>query len=110
VLHVIERDGLLANAAAVGATLAGVPQHPLISGVRGAGLLRAIALAEPVAAEVARAALDAGFIVNPVTPDALRLAPPLILTAAQAGEFLDALPGILEAQQEAQQDAQQEAG
>lgn len=109
VLHVIERDGLLANAAAVGATLAGVPQHPLISGVRGAGLLRAIALAEPVAAEVARAALDAGFIVNPVTPDALRLAPPLILTAAQAGEFLDALPGILEAQQNSRQDTQQEA-
>ena len=38
----------------------------------------------PVAAAAAAALRDAGFIVNPVAPDALRLAPPLILTAARA--------------------------
>jgi acetylornithine aminotransferase len=37
-----------------------------------------------VAPRVAAAALDAGFIVNAVAPDAIRLAPPLILTAEQA--------------------------
>jgi acetylornithine aminotransferase len=37
-----------------------------------------------VAPQVARAALEAGFIVNAVAPDAIRLAPPLILTAEQA--------------------------
>jgi len=101
VLHVIERDGLLANAVTVGAKLADPPSHPLISGVRGVGLLLAVALTQPVAADVARAALDAGFIVNPVAPDALRLAPPLTLTAEQAGEFLARLPDILETRQDA---------
>ena len=42
------------------------------------------------------AARDAGFIVNPVAPDALRLAPPLILTQEQADTFVAALPGILD--------------
>jgi len=65
--------------------------------VRGAGLLLAIELAEPVAAVISDAALDAGFIVNPVNPQSIRLAPPLILTAAQADEFLGALPALLDA-------------
>ena len=34
---------------------------------------------------------DAGFLVNPVQPDVIRLAPPLILTAEQADAFLAAL-------------------
>jgi acetylornithine/N-succinyldiaminopimelate aminotransferase len=97
-LDVIERDGLLANARDVGARLAaGAPAvgAPAVTGVRGAGLLLGIELAEPVAAEVAAAALDAGFVVNAVTADTIRLAPPLILTADQADSFLVALPGIL---------------
>jgi acetylornithine aminotransferase len=69
--------------------------HPLIAGVRGSGLWRAIALTAPVAALVEAAARDAGFLVNAVQPDAIRLAPPLILTAAQADSFAAALPGIL---------------
>ena len=96
VLHAIERDGLLENAAEVGARLRdGVPSHPMVAGARGAGLLVAIELVEPVAARVAAGALAAGFIVNPVAPTALRLAPPLILSAGQADEFLVALPEIL---------------
>lgn len=96
VLHAIERDGLLENAAEVGARLRdGVPSHPMVAGARGAGLLVAIELAEPVAARAAAGALAAGFIVNPVAPTALRLAPPLILSAGQADEFLVALPEIL---------------
>jgi acetylornithine aminotransferase len=63
--------------------------------VRGRGLLLAITLAEPLSAAVAAAAREAGFIVNPVTPDAIRLAPPLVITAADLDRFLDALPGII---------------
>jgi acetylornithine/N-succinyldiaminopimelate aminotransferase len=96
VLHAIERDGLLDNATRVGARLRdGVPSHPLVSGSRGVGLLVAIELAEPIALRVAAAALAAGFIVNAVAPTVLRLAPPLILSGDQAGEFLAALPEIL---------------
>ena len=42
-------------------------------------------------------ARDAGFIVNPVAPDAVRLAPPLVVTAAELDLFVDALPGLLDA-------------
>ncbi len=100
VLYAIERDNLLENAAKVGTRLReGILalNHPAVTGVRGAGLLLAIEIAGPVAPAVANAALNAGFIINPVNPQALRLAPPLILTAAQADEFLTALPALLDA-------------
>jgi len=99
VLDTIERDGLVDSAAKVGEHLAAAIEavaHPLVTGVRGSGLLIGITLAQPVAARVAAAALDAGYIVNDVTPDVIRLAPPLILTTAQADDFATALPAILD--------------
>jgi acetylornithine/N-succinyldiaminopimelate aminotransferase len=99
-LHVIESDGLLENANVVGRALRdGINElgHRLVAGVRGEGLLLAVQLTRPVAARVQVALLDAGFVVNAVTPDALRLAPPLILTAEQAATFVAALPAALDA-------------
>jgi acetylornithine/N-succinyldiaminopimelate aminotransferase len=98
VLDTIERDGLLAHVTAVGEHLAsGLNQisHPLLAGVRGVGLWRAVVLTAEVAPDVEAAARRAGFLVNAVQPDAIRLAPPLILSAGQADEFITALPGIL---------------
>jgi acetylornithine/N-succinyldiaminopimelate aminotransferase len=98
VLDTIEADGLLDQAAAVGQQLAdglaGV-RHPLLAGVRGRGLWLAAVLTSPSAAAVAAVARQAGFLVNPVQPDAVRLAPPLILDPSQAAAFLAAWPGIL---------------
>ena len=99
VLHAIERDGLLDDVKAVGRHLRdGITElgHPLVEGVRGEGLLLGIALAEPVGPQVVPAALARGFIVNAARPDTIRLAPPLILTTAQADTFIAALPGILD--------------
>ncbi len=99
VMAVIERDGLLANATTVGAHLATAVTglaHPLVAEVRGRGLLRGIVLTAPVAAAVSDAALDAGFIINAPRPDVLRIAPPLITTAAQVNTFVAALPGLLD--------------
>jgi acetylornithine/N-succinyldiaminopimelate aminotransferase len=96
-LGVIERDGLLANVRRVGEylrTALVAIGNPLISGVRGEGLLLAIELTAPVAPQVFQAALDAGFIVNAPTPDAVRLAPPLILTSAQAETFVAFMAGL----------------
>jgi acetylornithine/N-succinyldiaminopimelate aminotransferase len=99
VLDTIESQGLLARAAATGerlaAGLAGTG-HPLLRGVRGRGLWLAILLAGPAAGAVETACRDAGFLVNAVQPDAIRLAPPLILGDAEAGAFLAALPAILD--------------
>jgi acetylornithine/N-succinyldiaminopimelate aminotransferase len=86
-LGVIERDGLLAHVREVGALLAREIEaagNPLVAEVRGQGLLLAVLLTRPVAARVAATALEEGYIVNAVAPDAIRLAPPLILTADQA--------------------------
>jgi acetylornithine/N-succinyldiaminopimelate aminotransferase len=48
-------------------------------------------LARPVAAEVEAAARDAGLLVNAVQPDAVRLAPPLVLSAAEADRAVEGL-------------------
>jgi acetylornithine/N-succinyldiaminopimelate aminotransferase len=99
VLDTIERDGLLAHVTAVGEHLtASLSQisHPLLAGVRGAGLWRAVVLTAELAPDVELAARRAGFLVNAVQPDAIRLAPPLILSAGEADEFTAAVPGILE--------------
>ncbi len=98
VLDTIERDGLLAQVTAVGEHLAAglrAVGHPLVADVRGAGLWRAVVLTADVAPDVEAAARRAGFLVNAVQPDAIRLAPPLILSAAEADEFTAALPAIL---------------
>jgi acetylornithine/N-succinyldiaminopimelate aminotransferase len=99
VLEVIETDGLLGAATAVGQQLSdgiAAVSHPLLAGVRGQGLWLAAILTENAATDVEAAALRAGFLVNAVQPDAIRLAPPLIITAAEASAFLSALPAILD--------------
>ena len=104
VLTTIESDGLLAQAAAIGGQLAaglGAPVHPLLSGVRGRGLWLAALLTTPAAAAVEAACRQAGWLVNAVQPDAIRLAPPLILQASQAEEFVAAWPDILDRAAEA---------
>ncbi len=93
-LGVIERDGVLAHVREVSARLAAALTGPLVKEVRAAGLLVAVELTAPVSARVAALALEAGFIVNPVTPSALRLAPPLVITWEQLSTFVDFLAGL----------------
>lgn len=69
--------------------------HPGLSGVRGKGLWLALELANPNSAAVQASAARQGFLINAVAPDAIRLAPPLILTKTEADEFSQALPSIL---------------
>jgi acetylornithine/N-succinyldiaminopimelate aminotransferase len=96
VIDTIEKDGLLDHVRSVGALLGAGVRDPRVSAVRQQGLLIGIDLVEPVAGKVTAAALEHGFIVNDCTPDRVRLAPPLVLTVAQAEEFLAAWSGILD--------------
>ena len=100
VMNVIERDGLLDHVTAMGqhleASVTGLG-HPLVAEVRGRGLLRGIVLGADVAPAVADLALEAGFVVNAPRPHVLRIAPPLVVTAAQLDTFVAALPGLLDA-------------
>ncbi|WKX73383.1 acetylornithine transaminase [Streptomyces sp. XD-27] len=71
--------------------------HPLVSHVRGAGLLLGIVLTESLAPRVQQAAQDAGLLVNAAVPDVIRLAPPLIVGDDVVDTFLQALPTALDA-------------
>jgi acetylornithine/N-succinyldiaminopimelate aminotransferase len=100
VLDTIERDGLLQAAVTLGDAFAAAVTalgHPLVADVRGAGLWRGIVLTEPVAVAAERVAREAGFLINAAAPDVLRLAPPLVVTAAQLDAFVEALPAVLAA-------------
>lgn len=103
VLDTIEKDRLLDHVQRVGERLAngvGAIEHPLVAGVRGRGLWQAIVLTEAKAPAVEAAARAAGFLVNPVQPDAIRLAPPLIVSETEIDQLVAALPGILDAGRE----------
>lgn len=90
--------GVLDNAREVGEWFADAVEglhEPLISHVRGAGLLRGIVLTEPIGAAVVEAALEAGWVANAPRPDVIRIAPPLIITAEELAGFVHALPEFL---------------
>jgi acetylornithine aminotransferase len=108
VLDTIAGDGLLANVKRAGERLRdgiegtgeGAVRHPLVSHVRGAGLLLGIVLTEPFAPLVQQAAQDAGLLVNAPAPDVVRLMPPLTLGDEEVDAFLRALPGVLDSAQD----------
>lgn len=97
VLEIMEREDAPALAAKAGATLsAALGTTPGIADVRGSGLLIAAELAPDVdAGAVARACLDAGLVVNAVTPTALRFAPSLLVTDAEIAAAVAVLAGVL---------------
>jgi len=90
VLGVIEPDDLVGNAARRGdqirELILGI-ESPLISAVRGRGLLIGIGLSEPVALKLAAAAHEAGLIINAANESSIRLAPPLIVGDAELADF-----------------------
>jgi 4-aminobutyrate aminotransferase-like enzyme len=100
VLETIEAEDLLSHVSRLGeqwAKALGAVEHPLLDSVRGRGLWLGLVLAEEVAADVERVARAGGFLVNGVAPNVIRLAPPLVLSEAEAGTFVDALLSILAA-------------
>jgi acetylornithine aminotransferase len=97
VIGAIEDEGLLEHSIALGDRLrTGLAADDRVTEVRGAGLFVGLDLAEEKAAEVAAAALAAGFVVNNATPARIRLAPPFVLTEDDVSAFLTAWPGILD--------------
>jgi acetylornithine aminotransferase len=99
VLRVLADENLIGRADVLGKTLShGIESlgHPVISHVRGRGLLRGVVLTSEAAKPIETAARDAGFLVNAAAPDVIRLAPPLVITEEQIDDFLGALPGVLD--------------
>jgi predicted acetylornithine/succinylornithine family transaminase len=97
-LAVMEAEDVCTRAQEQGAYLAaGLAALPGVVSVRGAGLLLAAQLTAPLAKEVSAAALAEGLLVNAVRPDAIRVAPPLLVTRAEIDEALAILRGVLAA-------------
>lgn len=99
VLGEIERSGLVENAALRGEQLRALIAdlaHPLIAEVRGRGLLIGVGLSEPVAKDLARAALAHGLIINAPNERSIRIAPPLIVADAELAEFRTLFTAALE--------------
>ena len=97
VLDVMERENVPLRSQEQGKRLMdGLRSLPGVVGVRGVGLLVAAELAEGIAAgAVAAACLDRGLVLNAVTPTSLRLAPPLLVTAADIATAIEILRGVL---------------
>ena len=97
-IRIMEEDGLMANAATVGAHLAEGIRHALaaeiasgaVKEVRGMGLMLGIDLAKPCGDLVKRCA-DNGLLISVTADTVIRLVPPLIMTAAEADEVISIL-------------------
>ncbi|MDO5673193.1 MAG: acetylornithine transaminase [Actinomycetaceae bacterium] len=100
VIETIEEENLLEHARAMGVYTKDKLEalaSPLITEIRGQGLLIGIGLAVEAASDLAKSLLEAGFIVNAPNPSTLRLAPPLIISPQQIDSFVDTLDGLLKA-------------
>lgn len=98
-LNTIEEDHLVSNAERRGQQLrTGISNcnNPLFEYVRGRGLLDAIQLTHPCSHAAMNWALEHGLIVNAVAPDALRLAPPLIVSEQDVDQAVGILARIPE--------------
>ncbi len=99
VVQTVVEERLADNAAAMGARLTRGLQALVDKGaakaVRGRGLLLALEL-NGEAGPVVDRCREAGLLVNAVQPSALRLAPPLIVRAAEVDQALAILEKVLE--------------
>ena len=98
-IRIMEEDGLLENAAHVGAHLKARLQDTLgsvpgVKEVRGYGLMIGIELDRPCGA-IMQQALDAGLLLSVTADSVIRLVPPLIITAAEADEIVSILAPIV---------------
>jgi len=100
VLDVIESEGLVARAAEAGEQLMeqlsrATSGSNAVKEIRGLGLLIAVELNGDWAGDIVGKALEKGLVVNNVTPNAVRLAPPLIVTDDEIARAVEIVAGIL---------------
>jgi acetylornithine/N-succinyldiaminopimelate aminotransferase len=103
-IRIMEEDGLLENAAAVGshlktglrAALAAEIASGAVKEIRGQGLMLGLELARPCGA-LTQLAADAGLLISVTADTVVRLVPPLILSRAEADEIVKVLCPLISA-------------
>ena len=104
-IRIMEEEGLMQNAAKVGAHLTAALQRelggkPILKEIRGQGLMIGVELTKPCGMLTQRAA-DAGLLISVTADTVIRLVPPLIMTTAEADEVVAILcPLVLALQAE----------
>jgi acetylornithine aminotransferase len=101
VLDIMERDDIAGRAAATGASMLTQFRERLagdgrVKDIRGRGLMMGIELDRPAAA-VKDHCLERGVLVNVTQERVIRMLPPLIIDAEQAGMIVDAVCASIEA-------------
>ena len=99
-VRTIMEDGILNRTCEMGEYLMGEletlgKRFPIITEVRGIGLMIGVELSVP-GAEIVKKALERGLLLNCAQEKVLRLVPPLIVGKKEADEMLAILTGILE--------------
>ena len=100
-LRIVEEEGLIENAASVGAALMARLRSELgglagVAEIRGQGLMIGIELARPCGVLLNRAA-DAGLLISVTADRVIRLVPPLILSQDEAMQIADILCPLVRA-------------
>jgi len=98
-IRIMEEDGLLENAAKVGAHLKAALErefagNPGVKEIRGQGLMIGVELARPCGVLVNRAA-EAGLLISVTADSVIRLVPALIMTTAEADEVVGLLAPLV---------------
>ena len=94
-LDVIEADGLMANAEAIGRFIrdglaVGLAGIRGVQEIRGQGLMIGVELDRPCG-DLVKSALERGLLINVTADNVIRLLPPLVMTQAEAQQLLDGL-------------------
>ena len=100
-IRIMQEEGLLENAAHVGAHLKAALQNALgslpgVKEIRGQGLMLGIELDRPCGPLLGRAA-EAGLLMSVTADSVIRLVPALILTSAEADEIVARLVPLVQA-------------
>ena len=99
VLEIMARDNYPQKASALGSVLSdALADLPRVVSVRGMGGMLAAELDGEISANVALQATENGLLVNPITPTAIRLTPPLSTSLDHVDEAMNILKGVLHAQ------------
>ena len=94
-IRIMQEDGLLDNAARVGAHLEAALRQALaaeiasgaVRDIRGLGLMLGVELAKPCGV-LAQQCVDQGLLISVTADSVIRLVPPLIMTTAEADEVV----------------------
>ena len=99
VLEIMERDNYSQKAATLGDVISNaLVDLPRVISVRGMGGMLAAELDGEISADIAVQATQNGLLVNPITPTAIRLTPPLSTSLDHVDEAMSILKGVLHAQ------------